>query len=174
MIMKNTHPKFCYACGSPLAKKFIDGKMRLVCENCDTITYINPKPCVSAIILDHDKILLTRRKYEPFQDYWDIPGGFIEGEEHPEAGLHREILEELGLEIHIESLFGIFMDTYGEENGFPTLNMFYRCKHVCEPKFVDDDIVEYQWFSIHQLPDKIAFKCCKEALRQLMKSFGKN
>jgi ADP-ribose pyrophosphatase YjhB (NUDIX family) len=164
--MKNPQPKFCYACGNSLTRETVDGHLRFVCNQCHTVTYINSKPCVGALIIRDERILLTQRKNSPFQGFWDIPGGFLESGEHPEAGLRRELQEELGMELTIESLFGIFMDTYGEK-GAPTLNIIYQCQHLYEPRFTHDDIVDYQWFSLNNLPANIAFKSTQEALDQL-------
>ena len=58
------------------------------------------------------------------------------------------------------------MDTYGEE-GAPTLNIFYLCKPHNNPRFVHDDIADYQWFPLSDLPKKIAFESAQKALAQL-------
>ncbi|MCG8969101.1 NUDIX domain-containing protein [Streptomyces sp. CL12-4] len=34
-----------------------------------------------------------------YQDPWDIPGGAVDADESPRAGAHREIKEELGLDL---------------------------------------------------------------------------
>ena len=160
-------PSYCYACGGLLKKKSVHGTKRLVCAQCQTITYRNSKPCVAALILDDYKVLLTRRGIAPYRNYWDIPGGFLDHGEHPEAGLRRELQEELGLTVEIVDLYGMFMDTYGK-NGVATLNIIYLCKALHDPTKCADDVVAYQWFSIDQLPKKIAFKNTRAALQSLV------
>lgn len=164
--MKANLIKFCFKCGNKIDFRTVEGKKRFVCNKCNTISYLNSKPCVGALIICNKQILLTKREYKPYKNYWDIPGGFLESKEHPEKGLKREMKEELGIEIKIEKIFGIYMDEYGEE-GFPTLNIFYLCRHLSEPKFFKEDIIEYKWFSINKLPDKIAFKSARDALCKL-------
>lgn len=56
---------------------------------------------VAAIICDGDKIFVTQRGYGVWKDYWEFPGGKIEPGETPEEALHREIREELDVEIVI-------------------------------------------------------------------------
>lgn len=56
---------------------------------------------VAAIICDGDKIFVTQRGYGDWKDYWEFPGGKIEPGETPEEALHREIREELDVEIVI-------------------------------------------------------------------------
>lgn len=55
---------------------------------------------VAAIIKKEDKIFITRRGYGEFADMWEFPGGKIESGETKEEALHREIREELELEIN--------------------------------------------------------------------------
>ena len=167
--MQFSQVKFCYACGGKLISKPIHGIERLVCSKCETITFLNSKPCVGALILDKDRILLTLRKSEPFKNHWDIPGGFLEYGEHPEQGLMRELREELGLEIKIETLFGIFMDKYGTQ-GVSTINIFYRCRALNEPQRISDEISDYKWFPLYDMPPNIAFESAREALTKLLKS----
>lgn len=54
---------------------------------------------VAAVIKKDDKIFITRRGYGEFMNMWEFPGGKIEKGETKEEALHREIKEELELEI---------------------------------------------------------------------------
>lgn len=54
---------------------------------------------VAAIMKREDKIFITRRSYGEFKDMWEFPGGKMELGESREEALHREIKEELELEI---------------------------------------------------------------------------
>jgi len=38
----------------------------------------SPKLTVDGIIIKNDKVLLIKRKNEPFKDKWALPGGFVE------------------------------------------------------------------------------------------------
>lgn len=55
---------------------------------------------VAAVIKKDDKIFITRRGYGEFIDMWEFPGGKVEQGESREEALHREIREELELEIN--------------------------------------------------------------------------
>ncbi len=59
---------------------------------------------VAAIIHDDSRIFATQRGYGDWKDYWEFPGGKMEGEETPEDALKREIWEELETKIVIERL----------------------------------------------------------------------
>ena len=157
---------FCPKCGSRLALRLIDQYERLVCDRCDFVFYQNSKPCVGALIVDQDKLLLVRRGAEPFKGYWDIPGGFLEPGEHPEAGAMREIFEETGLQIQLGDLLGIFMDIY-ETSGDPTLNIFYTATVAGGEARPGSDATHLQWFDLDALPQQIAFKSAHEVLALL-------
>jgi ADP-ribose pyrophosphatase YjhB (NUDIX family) len=157
---------FCPKCGSPLTSRLIDHHERLACTRCFFIFYQNSKPCVGALILDRGKLLLVKRAGEPFKGYWDIPGGFLEAGEHPEAGVLREILEETGLQIQLGELLGIFMDIY-ETTGDPTLNIFYTATVSGGEARAGSDASGLQWFDLNTLPQQIAFKSAHEVLALL-------
>ena len=63
---------------------------------------------VDAIVERDDKILLIKRKNEPFKGCWALPGGFIEYGESTEEAVKREIKEEANLEIKIKKLLGVY------------------------------------------------------------------
>ena len=58
---------------------------------------------VAALIKQENKVLATQRGYGEWKDGWEFPGGKIEAEETPEAALRREILEELAVEVEVQS-----------------------------------------------------------------------
>ena len=145
---------------------------RQICRDCGFIVFRNSKPCVAALITRRggNELLLARRAVKPYQGWWDLPGGFLESGEPPEAGLRREIGEETGLAIGSVKLLGISMDTYGPD-GDPTLNMHYQVEAVGVDE-VDmvvrsgDDVSELAWFTRDRLPGSIAFKNCREAVER--------
>ena len=76
---------------------------------------------VAAIIKDKDKIFATKRGHGEFKNGWEFPGGKIEPGERPEEALHREIMEELNIEINIEGLFDIV------EYDYPNFHLTLYC-----------------------------------------------
>lgn len=58
---------------------------------------------VAAVIHRDGEIFATQRGYGEFEGMWEFPGGKIEPGESPQAALHREIAEELGISIDIGS-----------------------------------------------------------------------
>ena len=57
---------------------------------------------VCAVIVNNDEILIAQRnKMGSLGGFWEFPGGKVEKKESNEDALHRELLEELDLEITI-------------------------------------------------------------------------
>lgn len=159
--------KFCPKCGKPLSLKKVDHRPRLFCKSCKFIFYQNSKPCVGALIVKGNSVLLTQRGIEPYYGQWDIPGGFLEECEDPEAGLKRELMEELGLRCKVEKLLGVGIDTYGE-SGDKTLTLFYAVKPTGKILKAADDVAAYQYFKLSLLPSNIAFPSLKRMLTKLV------
>ena len=125
-----------------------------------TYTYNYPRPCVTvdAVILHHQgddtKILLIKRKNEPFRGMWAIPGGFVDMDETCDHAAARELEEET-------SLTGIPLTqfrTYSAIDRDPrhrTISVVYYAllKQSDKPNdMAGDDAAESGWFSISALP----------------------
>ena len=155
--------KFCSECGNRVSVIIQDSFERYICNQCGTVHYLNPKPCVTAVIADCNKVLLTKRAIEPGLDKWDLVGGFIENNEHPHTALAREVHEELGVHLAKFEFLGFFMDVYGKES-IPTLNIAFVCQIDGEPKIQVNEFDQVKWFPISNLPNKYAFKNVKDIL----------
>ena len=89
------------------------------------------KTSVVACIIDGgDHVLLTRRCIEPFCGQWVMPGGKIDHGEPLLAALHREVREEVGLEVHVEGLVDVYEHVaIGPRNAHYVI-LYYRARPV--------------------------------------------
>ncbi|QGA80411.1 NUDIX hydrolase [Candidatus Nanohalobium constans] len=99
MEMPEFSPDYCPDCGNRLDSKFIDGRERLFCEECDDVVWLNPDVAAGFIVRKEDKVLLQKRKIEPHSGKWSIPAGYLELDEKPLEGAKRELREETGLKV---------------------------------------------------------------------------
>jgi ADP-ribose pyrophosphatase YjhB (NUDIX family) len=174
---------FCPVCGSPYPARApgTAAPGRLFCASCGFEFWQNSKPAVGAFIIKvvdgRPEILLSRRGIEPYKGMWDCPGGFLDNGELPEAGLAREMKEELGISIEKPRLFSLGIDEYprddvAEEARF-VLSLYYRCELPpnAQPSAADD-VAEARWFSLSNPPANMAFASNRRALHELQKAWN--
>ncbi len=149
--------QFCPHCGSRLES--VD-EMPLApqrCSHCGAVHYHNARPCAGVLVVEDHCVLLVRRGIEPWKGCWDIPGGFVEGQEHPEEAARREVQEETGLDVRLLGLHGIYMDVYEDGDPRPTLNIYYVGQPVGGTLRAASDAIEFDWFPFENLPAQMAF-----------------
>lgn len=126
-----------------------------VCPACGEHYWDNPKPCGGAFVTDGGRLLLVQRRREPWAGHWDVPGGFCDGSEHPEATTLREVREETGLEIRLTGLLGMWIDRYGDASTPTTLNIYYHAVLDGPARAVADgtETTAVRWFTPDELAD---------------------
>ena len=77
-----------------------------------------------AIIRDHHILLLKQVEHASGRSYWQIPGGGIEADETEEQCVQREMLEETGLHVQVDSLL---LDEPGAPGWIYQRWKTYRC-----------------------------------------------
>ncbi|TMD60400.1 MAG: NUDIX hydrolase [Chloroflexi bacterium] len=154
--MTRTQPslRFCASCGGRLSRRRVAGRSRSVCRSCGQIAYENAKPCAGALVVRDGKVLLVKRGVTPYRGWWDIPGGYLEADEHPEAGARRELREETGLRVRLRGLLGVYVDRQIRPH---SLNFYYLAEVSGGRERASDDAVELGWFGPGELPARIAY-----------------
>src|ERR671913_155421 len=72
--------------------------------------HTNPVPAVDFLISkdDNSKVLLVRRKNDPFKEMLSIPGGFMNEGETAEDAMTREAKEETSLVVEPIAILGVY------------------------------------------------------------------
>jgi 8-oxo-dGTP diphosphatase len=103
---------------------------------------------------EHLKILLIKRKNDPYKNMWGFPGGFVEDDEELEAGAIRELEEETGLKLQAMKQLHTF-GKVGRDPRFRTVSVthyaFVDSAHL--PVKGSDDAAEAKWFYVKDLKE---------------------
>jgi 8-oxo-dGTP diphosphatase len=124
--------------------------------------YEYPRPAVTVdmVIVTRDaspRLLLVRRKNDPFAGCWALPGGFVEIDEDLDDAARRELREEAGIEVKAP----IQLRTFGAPGRDPrgrTISVAYLAlvdASRVEPH-AGDDAAAVGWFSLRR-PPALAF-----------------
>jgi 8-oxo-dGTP diphosphatase len=118
--------------------------------------YPRPAVTVDVVIVTRERrprVLLIRRKHDPFAGLWAIPGGFVDMAEALDAAAARELREETGVEAQrLEQ-----MHTFGDPGRDPrgrTITVAYLAEvdaRQVQPKAADD-ADEVGWHDLQALP----------------------
>jgi ADP-ribose pyrophosphatase YjhB (NUDIX family) len=155
-------PDYCAKCGTRLQEEERGGALRPVCPACGWV-YFARNATGAGLLLERDgKVLLIQRRHEPFRGWWMLPSGFVEYGDSAEQTVVREALEEIGLDVRVEGLFGVY---FGADDPRDVAHLIvYRVQGEGEPH-ASDDAEACAFFSRDELPEQIAFSGQRQALR---------
>lgn len=107
-----------------------------------------PKHSVSVagvVINDADQVLVIQRRDN---GRWEPPGGVLELDESPEAGVAREVLEETGIKVAVGDLSGVYKNMSRS-----IIALVFRCTPVAGQEHATDESRDVRWLP---LPDVAA------------------
>lgn len=123
-------------------------------------TYEYPRPSVTVdnVIFTFDerllKVLLIKRKSDPFRGEWALPGGFVNIDESLEEAARRELKEETGLKNAYVEQFFTFGDVDRDPRGRVLSVGFYALVKIEETNLAPDtDASDVQWYPAYDLPE---------------------
>lgn len=101
----------------------------------------------TVITNDDNKILLVREKKQKNYNKLNLPGGHMELWESPMEGAIREALEEVGVEIDVNWLIGIYLG-----RNTPSFHYVFagKIKHG-RPKASPEEILSIEWYSVEEI-----------------------
>jgi len=164
--------RFCPLCGAAVVRRVVSRDMRQhpVCSGCGFVCYLHPKLVAATIPVLDGRVLLTRRSIEPALGLWTFPGGYVDWGEDLATAARREMLEEVGLDIELGGLVGIY--SYADA---PVVIIVY---HATVPDGVEaeadpHEVSEIGYFAREDIPwDVLAFRSTREALGDWFRRVG--
>jgi NAD+ diphosphatase len=137
--------QFCGRCGTATRDKA--GERAKECPACGHVVYPRVSPAMMVLVTRGQELLLARAKRFP-QAMYSALAGFVEPGESIEDCVHREVLEEVG--VQVDSLRYVASQSWP----FPhSLMIAYTAEYVGgEVRPCDDEIADARWFAIDALP----------------------
>jgi NAD+ diphosphatase len=137
--------QFCGRCGS--ATRDRQSERAKECPRCGHIVYPRVSPAMMVLVTRGKELLLARSKRFP-QPVYSALAGFVEAGESIEDCIHREVREEVGIEVRDL--------TYVASQSWPfphSLMIAYNAEYASgEVRPCDDEIVDARWFGLEELP----------------------
>ncbi|MCP1675957.1 NAD+ diphosphatase [Natronocella acetinitrilica] len=159
--------RYCGACGEP-TQRHAEQRAR-ICQRCNTAQYPRLTPAMMALVTRGSELLLARSPRFP-EGMYSALAGFVEPGESLEACVHREVQEEVGIQVCNLRYFA------SQSWPFPhSLMVAYVADYADgEIRVDDDEIVDAAWFSPAKLPAipgelSIAGHLIRAVARQLAK-----
>ena len=161
-------------CGAPLSETQLptEERPRLVCISCAYVHYINPKVVCGTLTTQEGRLWLLRRGIEPRLGYWAYPAGFQEWDESSEEAARRETKEEIGCDVAIERLFGVYSSP-----GAPVVNIVYTASLLSTSRAptATSEALEVRAFSPEDLPwNDLAFLSTRAVLLDWVRYYQGN
>jgi 8-oxo-dGTP diphosphatase len=112
-----------------------------------------PKPAVSAIIVQDDRVLLVKRGCEPNIGLWSFPGGSIEPGETARQAIEREVLEETSLVIEAGEVAGVHdvISRDGEALLFHYVIINFHARVLSGELKASSDAADAGWFTLDEV-----------------------
>ena len=135
----------------------------------------NPIPTIDIILFENsnsNKVLLIKRKKDPFKDYFSLPGGFVNEGEKVEDAVRREAEEELLVKVEPIDILGVYSDPHRDPRGH-IMSITFIVKIMSGELKAGDGVEEVKWIGINNLGNiKIGFDHLK--ILSDYETWGKN
>ena len=120
--------------------------------------YEYPRPALSSdcIIFSKTgndiKVLLIKRAYDPYKEFWAFPGGFVDPDETTLQAAKRELMEETGIFADELTQLQTFSDINRDPRGRVVSVIYYTFLEKPVNIKAGDDAKEVRWFSLSNVP----------------------
>ena len=137
--------KYCGRCGSKTSSQ--GNEWGSFCPSCGLTTYPRMSPAVIVAVIKDGKILLAHNSRFPTPVY-SLIAGFVEAGEDLESAVHREILEETGLEVKRVRYFSSQCWPFPD-----SLMVAYIAEYASGELELNEELTDAQWFDRDTMPE---------------------
>jgi ADP-ribose pyrophosphatase YjhB (NUDIX family) len=155
--------RFCPVCGNGFRFDSEGGRERPVCPECGFVYYRNPAPGVSVLIIDNNRVLLGKRASGSFAaGKWCLPCGFIEYNEDFLSAAIREVKEETGLTVAIQSVINVNSNFLAEN--LHAIVIILLARVTTGIPAAGDDLESVAWFNLSGPLPEMAFEADRDII----------
>jgi 8-oxo-dGTP diphosphatase len=123
------------------------------------------KQVVAALIVRDQQVLVCQRtRHQSMPLKWEFPGGKIEPGEGPEAALHRELEEELGILASIGPRVATIRHSY---DGGPGVELHFFLVEQFQGEMQNRIFRDVKWAAKQELPDFDFLEADVELVKQI-------
>jgi 8-oxo-dGTP diphosphatase len=112
----------------------------------------SPSVMVDAVVVRNDKLLLVKRKKDPFKGFLTFPGGKVDEGEKVEDAVKRELQEETSLEIEPTEILGVYSDPSRDPRGH-RISITFIAKVISGEAKASSDAESIEWLSVNEQKD---------------------
>ena len=135
-MTKRTEYRSCPSCGEEVA----------------FTSYANPTPTVDVVLrVGESGVALIRRRNPP--SGWALPGGFVDEGESAEQAARRELLEEVGVDVDLQGLLGVYSHPERDPRKHTLSVAFTAGLEDSSLLRAGDDAGDVQVFDLRDLPE---------------------
>ena len=120
----------------------------------------NPVPTIDIILSENsnrNKVLIIKRKKDPFKDYFSLPEGFVNEGEKVEDVVRREAEEELLVKVEPTDILGVYSDPNRDPRGH-IMSITFTAKITNGELKAGEGIAELRWIDTNNLTNiKLGF-----------------
>jgi 8-oxo-dGTP diphosphatase len=120
----------------------------------------SPSVMVDAIVESNDKLLLVKRKKDPFKGFLSFPGGNVDLGEKVEDAVKRELREETSLDIAPTDILGVYSDPSKDPRGH-RISIAFIARIISGEAKASDDAESVEWLPVNDQMD-LAFDFYKD------------
>jgi 8-oxo-dGTP diphosphatase len=154
---------YCVNCGTRLEPRIVEDRDLEACPDCGFVLWHDPK-VVTLVVVEDDQgdVIVGRRSIEPGYGQWCLPGGYVNDDEHPADSAARECREEIGAEVDITGLLGVYH--IRKQGAASMVGIGYRARlRPGEVPVAGSEMLEIRAFAGDRLPE-LAFTSHRQAV----------
>jgi len=100
----------------------------------------------AGVVFRGGELLLVKSTYQRMHP-WGLPGGGVERGESPDDAVVRELFEETSIEVKVDRV--LFVKSMRPDR----VGIYYLCRHVGGEFLPSDEVSEFGYFHLENLPD---------------------